>query len=307
MKDREFDVHATITNRIIEAIEAGAGNFVMPWHGAACAKAPINVTSRKAYRGVNILSLWITGSARGYASNEWATFKQWQERGAQVRKGEKGTPIVFYKQLAVSDDNPPVGEVSGEALRIPFARASWVFNAAQIDGYSSPEETIVPPALFERLANVEAAISATGANISYGGSRAFYDRVEDRIQIPNAGDFVGTETSTARESFYSTVLHELAHLSGASHRLNREKGKRFADRAYAFEEIVAELSAAFSCVRLGITSTPRADHAQYIAGYLEILRGDKKAIFAAAAAATAATDYILAFSQTVLPAAIPAP
>lgn len=151
--------------------------------------------------------------------------------------------------------------------------------------------------LFERIASVDLAIAATGAQIEYGGSRACYNRLTDCISIPDERAFFGTETSTAQEAFYSTILHELSHYSGAECRLNREKGKRFADRAYAFEELIAELSAAFLCAELGIANDLRPDHAQYMAQYLTILKNDKKAIFAAAAAASAATDYILAFSR----------
>jgi antirestriction protein ArdC len=296
MKDR-FDIHQEITNRIVSAIEAGAGDFKLPWHRAASTRAPINATTDRAYRGVNILSLWIATQASGYESHKWATFKQWQERGACVRKGEKGTPIVFYKNLAVDvrEESGADGEEGGKT--IPFARASWVFNASQVDGYQSDIPTLPDRPLFERIASVDHAIAATGARIEYGGSRACYNRLTDCISIPDERAFFGTETSTAQEAFYSTILHELSHHSGAESRLNREKGKRFADRAYAFEELIAELSAAFLCAELGITNDPRPDHAQYMAQYLTILKNDKKAIFSAAAAASAATDFILAFSR----------
>lgn len=296
MKTTTFDIHTEITNRIIAAIEQGAGNFEMPWHGAGTMMAPVNAATKRAYRGVNILSLWVSGQAQGYRLPQWATFRQWRDLGQPVRKGEKGTPIVFYKTLEVESAASESGETSEEKT-IPFARASWVFNAQQVEGFEPGEEPVRTASQFGRIDHADAAISATGANIAHGGGRAFYHRVEDRIQIPDADEFVGSMTSTAQESFYSTILHELAHWTGAEHRLNRVKGKRFADRAYAFEEIVAELSAAFSCARLGITTTPRADHAAYIADYLTILKNDKKAIFAAAAAASAATDYVLAFSE----------
>ena len=138
---------------------------------------------------------------------------------------------------------------------------------------------------------------ASGADIRYGGSRAFYHRGDDYIQVPNPGDFVGSPTSTPLECFHSVQLHELSHWAGAERRLNREKGKRFADRAYAFEEMVAQLSAAFLCAELGVSNDSRPDDAQYIAGFLDVLHNDKKAIFAAAAAASAAADYILSFSN----------
>jgi antirestriction protein ArdC len=233
----------------------------------------------------------------GYESHEWASFKQWQERGANVRKGEKGTPIVFYKNLHVESSDVDASEDAEGGRTIPFARASWVFNAAQVDGHVAQATALPESPLFERIASVDRVIEATGAQIEYGGSRACYNRLTDRISIPDERAFFGTETSTAQEAFYSTILHELAHHSGSESRLNREKGKRFADRAYAFEELIAELSAAFLCSELGITNDPRPDHAQYLVQYLAILKNDKKAIFTAAAAASAATDFILAFSR----------
>ncbi|MGJ0502655.1 MAG: ArdC family protein [Methylocystis sp.] len=296
MKSR-FDLHQEITDRIVAAIEAGVGEFKMPWHRAASTKLPINATTGRAYRGVNILSLWITAQSLGYESHEWATFKQWQERGATVRKGEKGTPIIFYKELHIeSGDSAAIDDPEGER-KIPFARASWVFNASQVDGYLIETPALPERLLFERIASVDRVIAATGAHIDFGGSRACYNRLTDRISIPEERAFIGTATSTAQEAFYATILHELSHWVGAECRLNREKGKRFADRAYAFEELIAETSAVFLCAELGITNEPRPDHAQYIAQYLTILKNDKKAIFAAAAAASAATDFILAFSR----------
>jgi antirestriction protein ArdC len=296
MKTR-FDIHQEITNRIVAAIEAGAGEFKLPWHRAASTRSPINATTGRAYRGVNILSLWITTQALGYESHEWATFKQWQERGANVRKGEKGTPIVFYKNLHVESSDVDASEDAEGGRTIPFARASWVFNAVQVDGHVAEAAALPERPLFEHIASVDRVIEATGAQIEYGGSRACYNRLTDRISIPDERAFFGTETSTAQEAFYSTILHELAHHSGSESRLNREKGKRFADRAYAFEELIAELSAAFLCSELGISNDPRPDHAQYMAQYLTILKNDKKAIFTAAAAASAATDFVLAFSR----------
>ena len=292
-----FDVHQEITNRIVAAIEAGVGEFKLPWHRAANTRSPINATTGRAYRGVNILSLWITTQALGYESHEWATFKQWQERGANVRKGEKGTPIVFYKNLHVESSDVDASEDAEGGRTIPFARASWVFNAAQVDGHVAQAPALPERPLFERIASVDRVIEATGAQIEYGGSRACYNRLTDRISIPDERAFFGTATSTAQEAFYASICHELSHWSGSEPRLNREKGKRFADRAYAFEELVAETSAAFLCAELGISNEPRPDHAQYIAQYLAILKNDKKAIFTAAAAASAATDFILAFSR----------
>lgn len=296
-----LDVHEAITAKIVAAIEAGAGAFQMPWHRPGVAfTIPKNALTENAYRGSNILSLWIDADEKKFEHQVWATFKQWQELGAQVRKGEKGSLIVKYgewvpKQAAIDPkpDNGSVDEAGGKRL---FAKAAWVFNAQQVDGYA------IAPAvprqdLTVRLEHIDAFIAATGAEFREGGQRAFYrhrglNGDGDFIQIPERALFTGTATSTPTESYESTRLHELAHWSGASHRLDRSFGERFADKAYAFEELVAELSSAYLCAGLEITNTPRADHAQYIAHWLEVLKGDTKAIFTAASLATRAVDYL---------------
>lgn len=294
MTNTKFDLYSEITNKIIKAIEDGAGELVMPWHKTA-AGLPINATTRKNYRGINVLLLWMTADDKRYPSAHWATFKQWKEIGATVRKGERGTPIIFFKMLNRELEPSPTGEEITAV--IPFARASWVFNAAQVEGYTSDEPIDEPikaeQTEFELIEAAERQIRATGANIQYGGSRACYLHKDDLIQVPNASDFISTPTSSACEGYYSTIFHELAHWTGAPHRLDRTRGKKFADRPYCFEEIIAELSAAFSCVKLGVNPTPRADHAQYIEQYLKLLKADKRAIVTAASAAAAATDYIL--------------
>lgn len=295
----KLDVHQAITDKIVDAIEEGAGTFEMPWHRPGISfDIPKNALTGKHYRGSNILSLWIDADEKKFERQSWATFKQWQELGAQVRKGEKGSLIVKYGEWTPKDakaDAPATVE-DGEQSRLMFAKAAWVFNAAQVDGF------IIEPAapradLTTRLAHVDAYIAATGADIRYGGQRAFYRHRSsngegDFIQMPDLALFTGTATTTPTEARYSTELHELGHWAGASHRLNREFGERFGDNAYAFEEIVAELASAFNCAHLEITNTPRADHAQYIAHWLEILKGDKKAIFTAASLASQTISYL---------------
>jgi antirestriction protein ArdC len=290
MKSERFDIHQEITNRIVEAIEAGAGDFKMPWHVSADLRSPLNAQTKRAYRGVNVLTLWLTSHVQGYGSAEWATFKQWQERGCTVRKGEKGTPIVFYKQLIGEQTDPDTG--SAVERRIPFARASWVFNAAQVDGAELPPPPAPLAPLFERIERVDQVVSATGATIEHGGQRAFYRPSTDSVHMPESGLFTGTATSTPQEAYYSTLLHELGHWTGHERRLNRTKGKRFGDQAYAFEELVAELTAAFLCNDLQISVTPRQDHAQYLASWLKVLKDDKRAIFTAASEASAAASFI---------------
>ena len=293
-----FDLHQQITDQIIRALETTTDDFVMPWHRAAATGHPVNATSRRRYNGINAISLWVAAMNVGYATPQWATFKQWRDTGAQVRKGEKASLIVFYKTFIPSVRGEPVPSADTDAPDRRFlAKPSWVFNAAQVDGYEAPIPTERPKTLFERTSTAEQAIHAANADIRYGGTRAYYDRQTDHIQIPEASDFIGSPTSTPQESFYSTIFHELAHWTGSEPRLNREKGARCGDKPYAFEELIAELSAAMSCAEFGISCTPRLDHAHYLNSWLKVLKDDKRAIFTAAAAASAATSFIKGFSQ----------
>lgn len=288
MAKERFDIHQHITTQIVTAIEQGAGDFQLPWHQGGQVSRPTNISSKRAYRGVNILALWAASHACGYSSGVWGTYRQWAEAGAQVRKGEKSSYVVFYKELEFAQDDGTDPET-----RL-FARATPVFAAEQVDGLPSVPVSDRPE--IERIATVEAFVAATGAVISHGGDRAYYRPSTDSIQIPCASDFVGTATSTAQESYYSTLLHELTHWSAPEQRCNRTFGKRFGDDAYAVEELVAELGAAFLCADLGITLEPRLDHAQYLTSWLSVLKADKKAIFTAASAASKAADYLAGFS-----------
>jgi antirestriction protein ArdC len=301
------DLHEQVTQKIVAAIEAGAGEWQMPWHRPGTAfDIPKNAQSGKHYQGSNILSLWIDADEKKFPTQTWATFKQWQELGAQVRKGEKGSLIVKYGRWTPKQDRPGApapkakpngsaggsGEDSAERL---YARAAWVFNSAQVDGYADPA---LPPRadLTTRLAHVDAFIANTGAEFREGGTRAFYRHRSasgegDFIQMPPRNLFTGTATSTPTEAYESTRCHELCHWSGADHRLKREFG-RFGDHRYAVEELVAELGASFLCAELGITNAPRPDHAQYLAHWLAVLKQESRAIFTAASAASRAVAYL---------------
>jgi antirestriction protein ArdC len=252
------------------------------------------------YHGVNVPLLWLSASAAGYDTNLWASFDQWKDRGAHVRKGEHGTMIVFFKTI----ERTKAGADGEEDIeRFPILRCWVVFNAAQVEGYTAP--AIPMPALAERLEHAERFVSGTGAVIRHGSNRAFYAPGPDHIQMPPREAFIGSPTSTATESYYGTLLHELTHWCGHEMRCAREFGKRFGDHAYAAEELVAELGAAFLCAHLGIASEPRQDHAQYLASWLQILKGDKRAIFTAASKATQAMEYLRGI-QAAQPAAMAA-
>ncbi|RWM09746.1 MAG: DUF1738 domain-containing protein [Mesorhizobium sp.] len=285
MSSDRADIYARITNQIIAAIEAGAGEFVMPWHHEGTATArPINVASGKAYRGVNTLALWAAAQSSGYPDGLWGTYRQWQALGAQVRKGEKATTIVFWGQIG--DNTDEEGEDAGDASerRRSFARGYSVFNCAQVDGYEP--EPMVAPSEEERIAHADAFYSNLGINTVYGGNEAYYLPSADRVHVPVFGSFRDVA------SHYSVLLHEGLHATAAKHRLDRDLSGRFGSEAYAMEEIIAEAGAAMVLADLSISAHPRPDHAAYISGWLKVLRDDTSAIFTASSKAQAAVDWM---------------
>lgn len=282
------DIHAEITNKLIAAIEADPGQPVMPWRRASGPLfMPVNALTGNAYNGINVVSLWVSAEVSGYSAPVWATYRQWSELGCQVRKGEKSSLVVFYKEY----DSEPDPQNADDDGKRRVARASCVFNASQVDGYALPDAP-EPLGPVERLHAVDAFIAATAARIEHGGESAYYRPSTDHIQMPDEDLFCGTDTMSRGEAYYAVLTHELTHWSGAKHRLARDMGKRFGDAAYAAEELVAEIASAFLCAELGITQDTRADHAQYLAHWLKLLKDDSRAIFAAAAKASEAVAYL---------------
>lgn len=291
-QSNRIDVYQQVTDHIVSAIEAGAGPWQMPWYRSGEGlNRPVNIASGKAYNGVNIISLWAAAQMKGFSTGVWGTYRQWQAKGCQVRKGEKAALVVFYKEFEVEERDPETGETSLETRLM--AKASWAFNADQVDGYEA-EPLPEPTDPVQVVTAADAFVQATGAEIRHGGNRAYYQPAGDFIQMPEPARFLGSDTSTATETFYSTLLHELCHWSGHESRCARQMGKRFGDDAYAMEELVAELGAAFLCADLGVTAQPRPDHAAYLEHWLKVLKADKKAIFTAASKASQAAEYLLA-------------
>lgn len=281
------DIYERVTNQIIAAIEAGAGEYRMPWHHDGSAiTTPVNVASRKSYRGVNILSLWAAAQASGYAAGIWGTYRQWQELGAQVRKGEHGHLVVFWKTTDRSSDTDRQDgdDNHHEPARRLFARGYIVFNAAQVDGYTPPELPVLPEV--ERIEYAERFCAALGIDIRHGGSQACYIPSKDCVQMP---DFACFRDAIA---YYAVLLHECGHASGAKHRLDRDLSGRFGSAAYAMEECTVELLSAMICADLNLSVEPRPDHARYIASWIKVLRSDKRAIFTAASKAQEITDWM---------------
>ena len=293
------DVYARVTDQIINAIEHGVGNWRMPWHTSGrYAFSPINVTSKKPYRGINTLCLWAAAQAKAYESGEWGTYKQWQERGAQVRKGEKATTVVFWK-FANNTETEDGDESPKSGSRLLFTRGYSVFNASQVDGYTPNADPDMP--MPERIERADAFFQAIGANLRHGGNRAYYAPDSDHIQMPPFQAFV------ENIAYYSTLAHEHSHWTAQASRCDRQLGKRFGDNAYAAEELIAELGAAFTCAHLGLTTEPREDHAQYINSWLKVLKADKRAIFTAASKAQQAADFMVQRAgESVRPAEVAA-
>jgi antirestriction protein ArdC len=290
MSDRipsgKYSVYAAITAKIVRGIKEAKGKYVMRWHtGEVSFSVPTNAVSENPYRGVNVLSLWVDAASKRFSSGYWASYKQWQLLGAQVRRGEAGSIIVFYKQLEQT-------ELEREANELPrsVARAYWVFNSAQVENWMPPPPLVKSAVEIDK--EISAFVGALDARIEHGYSRACYRTDMDRIEMPSPGWFFATKASTASENYHATLLHELTHWSGASHRIGRDMGKRFGDEAYAFEELVAELGAAFLCSAFGIVNKPREDHAQYVSSWLKVLDNDPRAIFTAAHRAQEAIEYL---------------
>ncbi|MCB9992241.1 MAG: DUF1738 domain-containing protein [Hyphomicrobiaceae bacterium] len=282
------DMHADITNQLVAAIEAGPGQMTMPWRrGGGGLHLPVNADTGSNYQGINVISLWVAAESRGYRQPLWATYRQWAALGAQVRKGEKAAHVIFYREY----EGKPDAEDADDNGKRRVARASAVFNADQVEGFTLPEppEPLGPIA---RLENVDRFVRSTGARIVHGGDRACYQPSSDQIRMPDEGLFTGTQTMTRDEAYYAVLVHELIHWTGPQHRLGREMGKRFGDQAYVAEELVAEISAAFLCAELQITQDVRPDHASYLSNWMQLLKEDNRAIFTAAARAAEAVNWL---------------
>jgi len=280
------DVYTRITNEIIAAIEKGAGECRAPWHhdGSAVFR-PANIASGKAYRGANVLALWAAGETHGYDSGLWGTYRQWAERGAQVRKSEKSSLVVFWKTSGGdAGEQDGAGEQEQPQKRRFFARGYSVFNVAQVDGYEPEPQPILDES--ERHAHADAFIGNLDIAIHNDGESAYYRPSTDSVHLPPFADFRDAP------SYYGVAIHELGHATGAKARLDRDLSGRFGSRAYAAEEMCVEMAAGFVLADLGIAHHPRPDHAAYISSWLDVLKDDPRAIFTAASKAQAIADWM---------------
>jgi antirestriction protein ArdC len=278
------DVYARVTAEIVAAIEAGAGAWRMPWHhdGAATAR-PTNVASGKRYRGINTVALWVAAVRAGYDQGLWGTYRQWQAAGAHVRKGEKATTVVLWKEIASSANRDDGADDDDHGRHRMFARAFSVFSVAQVDGYAPEPAPILPET--ERFAHVETFIANLGIKTIFGGPEAYYQSSTDTVFMPPFAQF------RDGAAFYGVWLHECGHASGAKHRLDRDLSGRFGSAAYALEEVAVEIMSGLVLADLGIAHHPRPDHATYISTWIGVLKHEPRAIFTAASKAQAAADW----------------
>ncbi|MBN8995383.1 MAG: DUF1738 domain-containing protein [Rhizobiales bacterium] len=285
------NIYASVTAQIVAELEAGIRPWIKPWHAEHAAgriTRPLRHNGQP-YSGINILMLWAAATARGFIAPIWMTFRQAQELGAHVRKGEKGSPVVYANTVSRPEIDNDTGEETEHA--IPYMKAYTVFNVEQIDAlpahyYAKAEPRFDPPG---RIARAEAFFASLEFDIRHGGNQAYYAVTNDYVQMPPF------EAFRDAESYYSTLGHECCHATRHPLRLDRDFGrKRWGDEGYAIEELVAELGAAFLCADLELTPEVRDDHSAYIASWLKVLKDDKRAIFAAAAHAQRAVDFLRA-------------
>lgn len=288
------DVYARVTDAIVAELEAGVRPWTKPWsaeHLAGRISRPLRATGQ-AYSGINVILLWVEAVARGYAAPIWITFRQALGLGAHVRKGERGATVVYANRITrmeAGDDGTDVER------SIPFLKAYTVFNVEQVEGLPAHFYATALPNLdpCQRIAHAEAFFAAIGADVRHGGTSAYYAIGSDHVQMPPFECFEDAE------AYYATLGHETVHWTRHPSRLDRDFGrKRWGDEGYAREELVAELGAAFLCADLGLELTPRPDHASYLASWLEVLKGDKRFIFTAAAHAQRACDHLHGLQPT---------
>lgn len=277
-------VYERVTATIVAALEQGTRPWTKPW-GTGPAVRPLRHTG-EPYAGVNVLILWAEAQARGYASPTWMTFRQALELGAHVRRGERGTTVVYANSFGRTETDDRGEDVERQ---IPFLKSYTVFSVEQIDGLPDRFHAPCPGPLpaKQRIAHADAFFARVGADVRHGGCQAYYAVGTDHVQMPPFAAFRDAE------AYYATLAHELGHWTRHASRLNRDFGReRFGDEGYAREELVAELASAYLCADLGLEAEARDDHAAYIGSWLKVLRSDPRAIFAAAAHGNRAVAFL---------------
>jgi len=287
--EEKQDVYTRITNKIIAALEQGLRPWTKPWnteHAAGKITRPLRHNSQP-YSGINILMLWVSAMEQGFAAPIWMTFKQALELNAHVRKGERGSLVVYANSITRAEHDDATGE--DVEREIPFLKGYTVFNVEQIDElpeiyYAKAENKLTP---VERIGRAEEFFSHVPVTLKHGGNRAYYAQEFDYVQMPII------EAFRDAESYYATLGHEFIHSTKHPSRLARDFGRKsWGDEGYACEELVAEMGSAFLCADLELTPEVRDDHAGYIASWLEVLKNDKRCVVQAASYAQKAVNYL---------------
>ena len=283
-----FDLQQHVTDLIITQLETGTVPWQQSWQSNSrqLLNIPKNAVTGNKYRGVNILLLWSEAQDKNFTTNEWASLKQWNQKKETIRKKEQGS-MVIYTQKGQK-------EVDGEIVKTSFLKYSKVFNRCQLESFQPAEKIPVeqPKSLVEKIDTVEDYIENTFASIEHREGGAYYTVANDKIFMPLRESFIDTKTCTATENYYSVLLHEMTHWTGHPKRLNRKLKNKFGNDAYAEEELIAELGAAFLTAEFDITNPGKEHHAGYIASWLKVLKNNKGFIISAASEASKAVDYM---------------
>ncbi len=275
-------IYEMITERVITLLKQGTIPWRKPWSGGSSSDMPINLKSKREYRGINVFLL----ACMGYSSRYWLSYKQAKEKGGQVRKGEKGTPVIFWKRYETKDRK------TGEDVVLPVLRYYTVFNLDQVDGLEAPDAPEPVSHDFRSIEEAERIIRdmPKRPEIQHAEPRAFYRPSTDTVNLPRP------ELFPEPEEYYSTAFHELTHATGHESRLNRRPSseiRHFGDKEYSQEELVAEMGSAFLCAQARIEQITLENSAAYIGNWLQVLKADVKMVVIAAAQAQKAADYIL--------------
>lgn len=277
-----INIYDIINNRISDMLQQGTIPWRKPWN--AQSNYPKNLISKKKYRGVNVFML----ACQEHDSPYWLSFKQVQDKGGHIRKGEKATPVVFWKWI---NRNESDNNTEASNNKIPLLRYYNVFNINQTEGLTPPEPEETHNQ-FDPIETAEQIIAAMplAPEIRHGGNRAYYSPSLDYVQLPQQHTF------NTIEEYYSTTFHELSHATGHNNRLARKsilEPSYFGSHEYSKEELVAEIGAAFLCGYSGIENITLTNSAAYIQGWLKALKIERTLLIHAAAAAQKAADYIL--------------
>jgi antirestriction protein ArdC len=279
------DVYQEITDQVIALLEQGVAPWRKPWNAEL--GIPRSMSTGKPYRGINPFLLALTAHTKGYSSPWWGTYKQIAARGGQVRKGEKGTRVMFWKRVVKTD------EETGEKRAFFFARSFTVFNADQADGdlgLPTIEDTRKDHDPIRECDLALATYLTSGPRLTIGGNAAYYSPGQDLVNVPEIAYF------DSPEEYHGALFHECVHSTGHASRLNREgivEGHRFGDELYSKEELIAEMGAAFLAGHTGIAAATLANSASYLQSWIKVLKGEPKMLISAAAQAQKAADLIL--------------